>query len=158
MSDLLIQASQQFTRACIEAPRYRVGWLVGAPQRSRKTLLARQLCERNDWHYLDYTDTPGYFDALADSIHAYQPSQFVTAIRGWCDACTAPVLVLDEIDALLATWTRTQRRNWAGLMARLQYLPRGLIVVSHFFTLSQLLDYLPDRDSRYCLDLSGDNL
>ncbi|NCC32354.1 MAG: hypothetical protein EOM24_10060 [Chloroflexia bacterium] len=156
MSDLLTQASEQFTRCCIEAPRYRVGWLLGPPQRSRKTLLAQQLCEHNGWHYLDYTGTPGYFDALADCIDAYQPTQFVTAIRGWSKACTAPVLVLDEIDALLATWDRTQRRNWAGLVARLPYLSCGLIIVSHFFTLSELQHYLPDGDARYCLELPGD--
>jgi len=73
-----------------------------------------------------------------------------------CEACEAPVLVLDEIDAVLATWDRNERRIYAGLVARLQYLPCGLIIVSHFFNYSQLAEYLPDRDSRYCLDLSGD--
>jgi hypothetical protein len=158
MSDLLSRASERFTACCIKQPRYRVAWLVGPPQRSRKTLLARQLCELHGWQYLDYTLTPGYFDALVDTIGSYQPTQLVSAIRGWCEACDAPALVLDEIDAVLATWDRNQRRIWAGLVARLQYLPHGLIIVSHFFNYAQLAEYLPDRDPRYCLDLSGDTL
>ena len=158
MSDLLSRASQRFTACCINAPRYRVAWLVGPPQRSRKTLLARQLCERHGWRYLDYTLTPGYFDVLADSIGSYQPHQLVGAMREWCDACDAPVLVLDEIDSVLATWDRDQRRTWAGLVARLQFLSHGLIVVTHFFSCNQLTNYLPERDIRYCLDLSGDTL
>ena len=158
MSDLLSRASERFTTCCIKEPRYRVAWLVGLPQRSRKTLLARQLCELQGWQYLDYTLTSGYFDALVDTIDSYQPPQLVTAIRGWCEACDAPVLVLDEIDAVLATWDRNQRRIWAALVARLQYLPHGLIIVSHFFNHSQLIEYLPDHDPRYCIDLSGDTL
>jgi len=158
MSDLLSRASQRFTDCCIKAPRYRVAWLVGSPQRSRKTLLARQLCERHSWQYLDYTLTPGYFDALADTIDSYQPAQLVAAMCSWCESCDRAVLVLDEIDAMLATWDRNQRRIWAGLAARLQYLPCGLIVVSHFFNVQQLTEYLPDRDQRYCFDLSGDTL
>lgn len=156
MSDLLSSTSQRFTDCCINAPRYRVAWLVGPPQRSRKTLLACQLCEHNGWQYLDYTLTPGYFDALADTIDSYQPTQLVAAMRSWCEACDRAVLVLDEIDAVLATWDRNQRRIWAGLAARLQYLPCGLLVVSHFFTIQQLTEYLPDRERRYCFDLSGD--
>ena len=156
MSDLFSKASERFIACCIKEPRYRVAWLVGLPQRSRKTLLARQLQEHLGWHYLDYTLEPGYFDTLADSIDSYQPSQLVTAIRDWCAACAAPVLVLDEIDAVLATWNRNQRRTWAGLVARLQYLPCGLIIVSHFFDQRQLAEYLPDRDTRYCFDLAGD--
>src|SRR5262249_45913470 len=126
--------------------------------RSRKTLLARQLCEHHGWQYLDYTLTPGYFDVLVDTIDSYQPTQLVAAIRGWCEACYAPLLVLDEIDAVLATWDRNQRRVWVGLVARLQFLPHGLIIVSHFFDHRQLTQYLPERDPRYCVDLSGDTL
>lgn len=158
MRDLLTRASERFTNCCIKAPRYRVAWLVGPPQRSHKTLLARQLCELHGWQYLDYTLTPGYFDRLAETIDSYQPAQLVAAIRGWCEASDSQVLVLDEIDAVLATWERNQRRHWAGLVARLQFLPHGLIIVSHFFTYRQLAEYLPDRDPRYCFDLSGDTL
>lgn len=156
MNTLLDIASQRFITCCICEPRYRVAWLVGAPQRSRKTLLAHQLCELNGWQYLDYTSTPGYFDVLEDCIESYQPSQLVDAVRDWCHSCRAPVLVLDEIDALLATWDLNQRQVWAGQVSRIPFLPCGLIIVSHFYTLNQLEAYLPDRSRLYCLDLSGD--
>lgn len=156
MSDLLAEATQRFTKCCINAPRYRVAWLIGPPQRSRKTLLARQLCTQNGWQYLDYALTPGYFDRLTETIESYQPAQLASDVRAWCATCTAPILVVDEIDAVLATWDRAQRRNWAGLMARQQYLPCGLIIISHFFTTQQLTEFLPDRDQRYCFELNGD--
>lgn len=158
MSDLFAQASERFSACCVKAPRYKVAWLVGPAQRSHKTLLAQQLCQRHGWQYVNYTLDPGYFDALADCIERYQPSQLVTAIRDWCQACTAPVLVLDELDAVLATWQPNQRRTWAGIVARLQYLPCGLIIVSHFFDQYRLAEYLPDHDTRYCLDLAGDTV
>jgi hypothetical protein len=156
MSDLLAKATQRFTECCINAPRYRVAWLVGPPQQRRTTLLAKQLCTQQGWHYLNYTLTPGYFDQLADTIEQYQPTQLTADIRSWCETCTTPVLVIDDLDAMLATWDRKQRRNWVGLMARQQYLPRGLIIVSHFFTVQHIVDLLPDRDPRYCFQLNGD--
>lgn len=155
MNNFLQEATTQFTACCIEQPRYRVGWLVGVPQRSYKTQLARQLCRTNNWHYLDYTLEQGYFDALADRIEYYQPDDLVKAVCEWCEACLKPVLVIDEIDSILAIWTHTQRLIWAGRVARLQNLPCGVIIVSHFFTCHQLRDYLPDRDLRYCLELPG---
>jgi hypothetical protein len=156
MTDLLSRASAQFTACCIEQQRYRVAWLVGLPQRSRKSLLAQQLCTRNGWHYLNFTLEPGYFDTLAANISDYQPARLVADLQEWCERSSAPVLLVDEIDAVLATWDRRRRRNWAGLVARLQYLPRGLILVSHFFTANELVELLPDHDHRYCVDLSGD--
>lgn len=158
MSILLSTAIARFTACCINEPRYRVAWLVGPPQTSRKTLLARQLCEQTGWKYLDYTLEPGYFHALAEVIDSYQPAQLVSAVREWCEACEAPVLVLDEIDAVLATWDHHNRRSWAGLVARLQYLPCGLIIVSHFFTANQLVELLPDQDMHYCFDLTRDRI
>jgi len=155
MSDILERAGRQFTSCCVQELRYRVAWLIGAPQQSHKTILATQLCKQHGWHYLDYTLTPGHFDVLADTIAHYQPQEFTQAITEWCQHCRYPVLVLDEIDALLATWDASQRRIWVGLTARLQYLPCGLILVSHFFTQTQLIEYLPDHDPRYCFNASG---
>jgi hypothetical protein len=156
MSDLLHRATEQFLACCVRAPRYRVAWLVGPAQRSSKSLLAQELCTRNNWAYLDYTLTPGYFDRLAPVVDRYQPHELVAEIRRWCAECAHPVLVLDELDALLATWDRAQRHVWAGQTARLQFLACGLVIVSHFFDQGTLMPLLPDRDPRYCLDLSGD--
>ena len=59
-------ASGQFSRSCFR-PRYRVAWLTGEPQ-SGKSILARRLCDRHHWRYLDYTLTSGYFDQLATRV------------------------------------------------------------------------------------------
>ncbi len=155
MSDQIASISERLYTCCVREPRYRVGWLVGPAQRSRKSLIARQLCTQHGWRYLDYTLTPGYFDALTESIASYQPSQLVAAIQEWCAVCDSTVLVIDELDAVLATWDRNQRRTWAGQTARLQYLPCGLVIVSHFFDARQLVELLPDRNPRYCVDLTG---
>lgn len=155
MNISLEQASAQIERCCIQQPRYRVAWLTGAPM-SGKTWLAQRLCETHDWQYLNYTLTPGYFDALAVSIATYQPHDLLTALQAWCAACTKPVLVVDELDALLACWSFDQRRTWAGQASRLAYLPRGVLLVTHLLDRSLLAPYLPDGDARYCLDLNGE--
>ncbi len=151
------QASAQIERCCIQQPRYRVAWLTGAPL-SGKTGLAQRLCETNGWQYLNYTLTPGYFDALAPIIATYQPYDLIAALQNWCAACTESVLVMDELDALLACWSFDQRRTWAGQVSRLAYLPCGLLLVTHLLDRSLLAPYLPDGDSRYCLVLSGENV
>lgn len=150
MNDDLDQSSVDQLQWCVQQPRYRVAWLVGAPG-CGKTRFARQIAQQKGWRYLDYTLTPGYFDALQATIAAYQPTEFVAAIRGWCGATSEPVLVLDELDALLACWTLHQRKAWASQMARLAYLPRGLLLVSHLLDADTLAPLLPDSDPRYCL-------
>jgi SpoVK/Ycf46/Vps4 family AAA+-type ATPase len=154
MTDLLTRASEQFQYCCTQQPRYRVGWIVGPPQRG-KTALARRLHEVHGWSYLDYTLTSGYFDSLTEKITSYQPSDLITAMQDWSAQCSAPVLIIDEIDAVLATWDHLQRKTWVGLASRLQWLRCGLLIVSHIITYQLLGDYLPDHDQRYCLDLSG---
>lgn len=152
MKPLIEHASEQFRHCCVEQPRYRVAWLVGPPARG-KSQLARQLRDRLGWSYINYTLEPGYFDTLAETITRYQPTDLVTAVRDWCQSCSRPVLIVDEIDAVIATWDRAQRYSWAALVARLQWLPCGVLIVSHLFDRRLLTDYLPDHDQRYCLDI-----
>lgn len=155
MNDLLAQAAAQFTRCCITQPRYRVAWLTGLPY-SGKSVLARQLRDAMQWQYLDYTMTAGYFDALGSSITSYQPEQLTAALQDWCRACDADVLIVDELDALLATWDFQQQLAWTSQVSRLAYLPTGLVLVTHFFDQTALLRYLPDNDPLYCFEYSGD--
>lgn len=135
---------------CVQQSRYRVAWLVGAPRRG-KTRFARAITQQQHWRYLEYTLTPGYFDTLEQTIAAYQPTELVDSIREWCDRTTEPVLVVDELDAVLATWDNHQRKTWANAVARLAYLPCGLLIVTHLLDDTILKPLLPDPDPRYYL-------
>jgi hypothetical protein len=152
MTDLFTHAGRQFTACCVTEPRYRVAWLTGPPL-SGKTTLAQRLCERHGWHYLDYTSTPGYFDTLADTIATYRPDDLTAALQSWCAECAAPVLVVDEIDAILATWSHDQRTVWANRVSRMPYLACGIIIVTHLFPCTTLATFLPDGGQRCCLTL-----
>lgn len=153
MTDLFAHANRQLTAWCVHEPRYRVAWLTGPPL-SGKTILAQRLCAEHGWHYLDYTGTPGYFDTLADTIATYRPDNLVQAVTTWCDTCPAPVLVVDELDAVLATWSLDQRTVWANRVSRLPYLPCGVVIVTHLCTCTTLSPVLPDGGQRSCLSLS----
>lgn len=152
MNDPMLHASQQLSAWCVHEPRYRVAWLTGPPL-SGKTLLARRLCDAHGWHYLDYTGTPGYFDTLADTLATYRPDDLTAALQSWCAGCAAPVLVVDEIDSVLAIWFHDQRSVWANRVSRLPYLSCGVVIVTHLFTCDTLATFLPDGSQRCCLTL-----
>ncbi len=152
MKLLIDRAIEQFRHCCLDQPRFRVAWLIGPPAHG-KSVLARQLRDRLGWSYINYTLEPGYFDSLTETISRYQPTDLVAAIQDWCQRCSAPVLIVDEIDAVIATWDRTQRYTWAALVGRLQWLPCGVLIVSHLFESRSLVNYLPDHDQQYCFDI-----
>src|SRR6266496_2927176 len=150
----LEQAAKTFRRFCLEEQRHRVAWLIGEP-RSVKSTLAQRLAEQQQWAYINYTLNPGYFDQLADTIQTYQPDDFITAIKRWCGQCSHPVLILDEIDSLLATWSLEQRRTWASGASRLRDLSCGLVLSTSFFAESTLNSYLPNTSRPHTFTLPG---
>jgi hypothetical protein len=150
----LEQAAKMFRRFCVEEQRHRVAWLIGDP-RSGKSTLAQRLAEQQQWSYINYTLDPGYFDQLADSIQTYQPDEFITAIKRWCEQCSHPVLILDEIDSLLATWSSEQRRTWASGASRLRDLSCGLVLSTSFFDEHTLHSYLPNASRPHIFTLPG---
>lgn len=150
----LEQAAKTFRRFCVEEQRYRVAWLIGEP-RSGKSTLAQRLAEQQQWAYINYTLNPGYFDQLADTIQMYQTDEFIAAIKRWCGECGYPVLLLDEIDSLLATWSLEQRRTWASGASRLRDLPCGLVLSTSFFDKNILHTYLPNASRPHIFTLPG---
>jgi hypothetical protein len=118
---ILLERTTQQLQWCFQQPRYKVAWLTGPPL-SAKTALARQLSTTHGWHYLDYTLTAGYFDTLKPTISTYHPEPLLADMHVWVKTCPAPVLVVDELDALLATWSPDQRRVWASRASRMSYL------------------------------------
>lgn len=149
-------AKAQFIKCCVDQPRYRVAWLIGKPL-SGKSKLVQELSTTLNWQSINYTTTPGYFDFLQSTIASYQPLDFIQAIQCWSINTQSEVLIIDEIDALLACWSTDQRRVWMSQIARLTGLSCGLILVSHLIDYTVLRLYLPDNDSRYCVQLGEAN-
>jgi hypothetical protein len=151
---LLLERAGLHLLACCSQPRYRTAWLLGLPL-SGKTTLARRLCEVYNWRYLNYTLEQGFFDALQDRLETYQPADYLRDLHAWCSASTQPILVVDEIDAVLATWSFDQRRLFATRASRLPDLPHGLVLVSNLFEVDTLTSLLPDSDLPPYFNLPG---
>ncbi|NJL05930.1 MAG: hypothetical protein HC911_13695 [Chloroflexaceae bacterium] len=133
MTSALEPYSRHFLNCCVYAPRYKVGWLTGAPL-AGKTRLARALAAEHGWHYLDYTLDTGYFDMLITTISTYSPDDLIRDLWQWCRACPAAVLICDHLDALLATWSGAQRRVFVARLSQAQDLPCGVMIVTHLLT------------------------
>lgn len=153
MKTLLERAGSDLLAWCSQ-PRYRTAWLIGPPL-SGKTTLARQLCDVYNWRYLNYTLEQGFFDALYDRLETYQPADFLSDLRMWCTAYGRSVLLVDEIDAVLATWPFDQRRLFATRVSCLPNLPHGLVLVSNLFDVDTLAPLLPDSDIPGYVNISG---
>lgn len=153
MTSLFERASLHLL-ACCSQPRYRTAWLIGSPL-SGKTTLARQLCETHNWRYLNYTLEQGYFDALQGCLETYQPSDLWNDLRTWCMNYDQSLLLVDEIDSILATWSFDQRRLFATQASRLPDLPHGLVLVSNLFEADVLAPLLPNSDLPAYFNLPG---
>jgi hypothetical protein len=152
--NVLLERVGSHLLACCSQPRYRTAWLIGSPL-SGKTTLSRQLCETYNWRYINYTMEPGFFDVLHDHLETYQPADFLNDLRTWCTTYDRSVLLIDEIDAILATWSFNQQRLFATQASRLPDLPHGLILVSNHFEADTLAPLLPNSDLPAYFNLSG---
>jgi hypothetical protein len=153
MSDILDRAGSHLL-ACCNQPRYRTAWLVGPPL-SGKTTLARRICSVYGWHYVNYVLEPGYFDVLQDRIESYQPGDLEHDIRTWCTEHNR-MLVIDEIDAVLATWPIDQRQLFVWKVSRIPDISHGLILVSNLFDGDTLASLLPESDIPAYFHLAGE--
>lgn len=140
--------------ACCSQQRYRTAWLIGPPL-CGKTTLAAHLCRSYGWRYLNFTLEPGYFDQLQQRISTYQPGDLLTDLRHWCALCDRPILLIDEIDAVLACWSLDQRRLFAAQASRLPDLPQGIVLISTLFDGDTLSPLLPATDLPTYFQLPG---
>lgn len=153
MKELFERAGSDLLAYCHQ-PRYRTAWIIGPPQ-SGKTTLARRLCAAHNWRYLNYTLDEGYFELLQDRLETYQPGDLLRDLRVWCSTQDRSIVLVDELDALLAIWSPDQRRLFATRASRLTDLPHGLILVSNFFEASVLAPLLPESDLPAYIYLPG---
>ncbi len=154
MNSTYIQAIGVQFRAYCNQLRYRTAWIIGAPLTGKSTL-ARQLCTHFGWCYLNYTLDEGCFDQLQGRLETYQPEDLCYELRRWSATTTQPILVVDELDAVLSCWQPQQRRSFAHRASRLPELPCGLILVSNLFEATTLETLLPPSDRPAYVDLSG---
>jgi hypothetical protein len=80
---------------------------------------------------------------------------FLNDLRRWCQADSQSIVLIDEIDAVLAIWSFDQRRFFVTQASRIPNLTHGLILVSNFFDVDLLTPLLPESDLPAYYNLSG---
>lgn len=93
---------------------FRVFILYGAPL-SHKTTIAKKLCEELDGKYVDFLGDD--LAKLQPMISLYGPKNLKEDIDRWSKE-TNSLLVVDELEPLLDTWTREQQKSLFKLLAR----------------------------------------
>ena len=135
----------QVRRVCRPQARYRVLWLVGRP-RSGKTCLARQVCERNRWQYINFTLDPGYLDTLVGSEEIYRPDDFLSTLRRLCANRDEEIIVIDEIEPLLGWWSWEWQEVFFKKIGRATRLKAGVVLVTRLRTSRQLAPLVPNAN------------
>jgi hypothetical protein len=154
MTDDAFAAALRCAASLPRAVRFRCGWIVGPPA-SGKTQLARRLARHQGWAYLDYTRDPGYFDRLDGRITGYRDGHFLHDLAQWRADCPRPLLILDELDALVAFWTAAERRSWMHAMLRLDASACAVIGVTHLFGAAELRQLAPPDWDQTVIETGG---
>ena len=93
---------------------YRVFVLLGPPERDRSTI-ARDVAQQLSGLYIDLLKDK--LHTLTPRLGLYSPSDLKTDIGSWSKE-TNSLLVIDEIEALLDTWSRQQQEDLFKLLSR----------------------------------------
>jgi replication-associated recombination protein RarA len=105
----------------------RIFVLHGSPL-SGKTYIAKEIAKRLDGEYVDLLKDK--LGVLNPKLGLYTPLDFKKDISTWAKK-TASVLILDEIETLLDTWTRQQQENLLKLLSGLGgRMPNPVLIVS----------------------------
>jgi SpoVK/Ycf46/Vps4 family AAA+-type ATPase len=134
--------TEQIQRVCGPQARYRVLWVVGPP-RTGKSVLCQAVSRRDGWQYVNFALDLGYLDGLIGREETYRPEDFMTALRAWCAACPAEVLILDEIEALLGLWSYQQQDTFFRLIGRAARLERGVVIATRLRSPQEMAKLMP---------------
>ncbi|MGB0383772.1 MAG: AAA family ATPase [Ardenticatenaceae bacterium] len=136
---------QRIHRVCGPQARYQVLWLVGAP-RSGKTRLARTVCQRYGWRYINFTLDTEYLDSLIGHEETYRPADFIATLRTICAEATQEIIVIDEIEPLLGWWDWNWQEVFFKEVGRATRLSAGVVLTTRLRTPQQLLRLVPNAD------------
>lgn len=140
------QLEQRVRQVCRpQQVRYPILWIVGPPC-SGKTAIVRAVGRRAGWPYIDFTLDSGCLDSLIGQEETYQPEDFFNYVRDLCQATTAEVMVLDEIEPLLGWWSWEEQDIFFQKIARATRLPCGVAIVTRLRNLSQLERIAPNKN------------
>lgn len=135
----------RISQICSPFARYRVLWLVGNP-RSGKTTLSRAVCTNNNWGYVNFTLDRGCFDRLSGHEETYRPEDFVRDLRSTWLNQGDQIVIIDEIEPLLALWVWEQQEVFFKLVSRLTRLTTGVVLVTRLRTSKQLSQLVSGPD------------
>ena len=138
---------------CRQDRRHRVLWVIGEAQTGKSQLChkAAQMC---GWKHVNYTLDTGYLDTLSGREQTYRPKDAIADIRDWCKGTDTEVLLLDEIEPLLAIWNQAHRQQFYASISKAERLACGLVLVNRIVTPSVLEPLLPDSNPNRIFILS----
>lgn len=143
VEDISQELEKRIRLVCNPQARYRVLWLVGKPL-SGKTTIVHHLCSVQGWRYINFTLDSGFLDILTGREEMYLPENFIVDFSEWCSNTQEDVIIFDEIEALLALWSREQQEFFVRKIGRNTRLPVGVVFVTRIFTPQQLNKTLSD--------------
>lgn len=143
--DVTEQLERRIRQVCRPQARYPVLWIVGPPC-SGKTAIAKAVCLRAAWTYIDFTLDPGCLDSLAGQEETYQPETFLKYLHNLCQSTTAEVIILDEIEPLLGWWSWDEQEAFFQKIARATRLRCGVALVTRLRNTSQFEKITPSKN------------
>ncbi len=125
--------------------RYRTLWLIRNPESGNSTF-AREVSERAGWHYLNYTIDPRGLATLAGNEGVYQPSAFVRWMTEIAAQVENDIIVIDEIEPLLAWLDFDKLQNFLRTVSRARNLSKGFVLVTRLRSAANRLpSIVPNR-------------
>jgi len=114
LKSLVDNISNKLKGYATQPSAYRVFALYGAPLH-HKTTIAKKLSQEFGGKYIDLLGDK--LKELDPRVGLYTPADFKKDIGSWSKE-SASLLVIDEIEALLDTWTREEQKNLFKLLSR----------------------------------------